>query len=374
MCPNDDILLYKPDWDEARERFKAWWAHEYCGRCLLSVKAPKADLPPNAEGAPTAAPPPALPARVEDRWLDHDYIAAANEYRMQRTWYGGEAFPIWSGGYPGWAGLPTYLGAPVHLDETTGWTDPILTAEKLTDYDYHKFAIDRTNHWWMKAERMTRFSAEQARGKSFATIGALGGVGDTLAALRGNAALLFDLIDCPDYVREFDAHLVRLWMELYDFNYAIVGDRGQGSTTWMELWSPGKFYPLHNDFAYMISPKMFREIFLPNVEAQTQFLDHACYHVDGIGNFNHVDALLELPRLQAYQILPGAGKPSPLHFMDILKRVQAAGKNLHLTIPPEEVKPALENLSARGLYLETWTDTEEEGRALLRNCEKWSRD
>jgi hypothetical protein len=96
--------------------------------------------------------------------------------------------------------------------------------------------------------------------------------------------------------------------------------------------------------------------------------------VDGVGNFAHVDALCELPRLQALQILPGAGKPSPLHYLEVLKKVQAAGKNLHISIKAEEVRAALEQLSARGLFIVTRCETEDQARALLKNAEKWSQD
>jgi hypothetical protein len=119
---------------------------------------------------------------------------------------------------------------------------------------------------------------------------------------------------------------------------------------------------------------MFREIFLPAVRRQTEFLDHAVYHVDGIGSFAHVDALCELPRLQALQILPGAGKPSPLHYMDVLKRVQSKGKNLHITVPPGEVQTALEELSARGLFIRTVCESEGEARRLLNDAQRWSHD
>ena len=81
-----------------------------------------------------------------------------------------------------------------------------------------------------------------------------------------------------------------------------------------------------------------------------------------------------LQRLQALQILPGAGKPSPLHFLDTLRLVQAKGKNLHITIPAGEVESALELLSARGLFVQTHCQTEGEARALLKNAERWSRD
>ena len=359
-------LLYKSDWQETKERFKAWWAHEYFGRCAIAVTAPRSNAPPEA--------PPPLPDKVEDRWLDYDYLHAINEYRMPRTFYGGEAFPVWDPGHPGWAFIPCYLGAPVKLMETTGWVNPIIAHGSLTDHDYCDLVIPRDNEWWVKAQDMVRFSVADSKNKCIPGILAIGGSGDTLAALRDTGKLLTDLMDCPDYVREFDQYLMRQWMEVYDTLYGIIREAAEGSTCWFNLWSPGKFYASQNDFAYMISPRMLRDIFLPSIETQTRFLDNTVHHVDGIGNFAHVDALCELPRLQAFQILPGAGKPSPLHYMDVLKKVQAAGKNLHITIPSNEARDALENLSARGLFISTTCGSEEEARALLKNCEKWSKD
>jgi len=359
-------LLYKPDWPETKKRFEAWWAHEALDRCMLHVTAPKDGLPPEH--------PPKLPDKIEDRWLEYDYLRAINDYRMRRTFYGGEALPIWNPGYPGWSSIPCYLGARVDLSESTGWVYPIIEDGELTDHDCRDLVIKPDNPWWITAQDMVRFSVQEARGKSIPGVLAIGGCGDTLAALRGNEKLLTDLIDCPDYVREFDQYLMRQWMEVYEVMYQIIRDGAEGSTCWFSLWSPRRFYAAQNDFAYMISPRMFRELFLPSVEMQTRYLDHCIYHVDGVGNFAHVDALLELPRLQAYQILPGEGKPSPLHYMDVLKKVQVAGKNLHISIPAGEVEAALSELSARGLCISTWCGSETEARDLLARCKQWSKD
>lgn len=359
-------IEYKPDWEQAQENYKAWWAHEYFGRCAISAVAPKSN--------PPAITHPPVPEKVEDRWFDMEYIRGWNNFSMSHTFYGGEAIPMWHPGYPGWACHATFLGSDVTLDEWTGWVYPTISEGALTDYDYHEFVIDPQNRWWVQWQEMLRFGVEASRGKCVCTIGAFGGAGDTLAALRDNLNLLIDLTECPDYVREFDMYLMRQWIEMHDTFYKIIHDANEGSTGWFPLWSPGRFYAAQNDFAYMISPKMFEEIFLPSILMQTEYLDHTVYHVDGVGNFNHVDLLCELPKLHALQIGPGAGKPSPLYYMDILKKVQSAGKNLHITIAPDEVESALENLSARGLFIDTYCGSEEEARALIANCEKWSVD
>ena len=358
-------LLYKPDWEETKETYVKWWNGEYIGRCAISVKAPISKSP--------ARKPPLLPNTIEDRWLDFSYIESKNEYIMQNTYYGAEAFPLWSPGYPGCDSHCAYLGAEVHLAEETGWVDPIIDNGIITEHDYKKLKLDKNGRWWNFGCSLRLFAVEKTRNRSIVGNMAFGGCGDTLAALRSTNQLLYDVIDNPDYVREFDLYLMDQWIEIYENSYNITKESAQGSTCFFALWSPGKFYAVHNDFAYMISPKMFENIFLPSIKKQTDYLDHAIYHVDGIGNFAHVDSLLELPKIQAYQILPGEGKPSPLHYMDILKKIQKAGRNLHITIKPSEVTYALESLSAKGLFIDTVCDTVEDVYDLLKMVEKESK-
>ncbi len=355
-------LEYKPDWEETKARYRAFWNREYFGRCALAVSAPRDNAP--------ADPPPPRPPTPHARWTDLDYAAACNTWRMRRTYYGGESFPVWTVGYPGHASIPTFLGSPIGLDYDTGWHTPIITGEGLAEVQ--RLPVDRAGEWWQFSLRMLERAVHESQGRCIPSIGAFGGGGDTLAALRGTDRLLYDVMDRPDEVVDAEHHLMDIWFDVYDRFYRIVRDASEGSTCWFGLWSPGKTYAAQNDFSYMISPCMFRDLFLPVIKRQTEFLDHTVYHVDGIEAFAHVPVLCTLPRLQTLQIQPGVGKPSPLHFMDTLRRVQRAGKNLHLTLTPEELEPALRALSARGLFIATWTRTEAEARELLAQAERWS--
>lgn len=357
-------LIYKPDWEETKERYRAFWAHEYFGRAAIAVTAPL-DNPPDD-------PPPPRPETPLERWTNLDYAAACNTYNMSRTFYGGEAFPIWTIGYAGHTAIPAYLGCPTELDFDTGWFEPIITGEGLDEV--LKLRVDHDGNWWRFTLKALERAVRESAGRSIPSIGAFGGCGDTLAALRGTDRLLLDVVDRPDKVIAAEVYLMEMWFEVFDEFYRILHKASEGSTCWFGFWSPGKTYAAQNDFSYMISPKMFRDLFLPIIERQTRFLDHTVYHVDGIGAFAHVPALCELPRLQAFQILPGAGKPSALNYMDTLKHVQKAGKNLQIHLSPEEVRPALSQLSARGLYITTWCRTETEARQLLADAEEFSVD
>ena len=358
-------LLYKPDWTQTKENYKAWWDHQYFGRCAMWVTAPKTGVKLN---------PTPVPAKNEDKWLDLDYITANNLYTWQTTFYGGEAFPDWNPGYPGIFSHNTMLGCELIFMESTAWKSPIIADGDLTSHDYKGIKLDKNCKWWKFGREVRERGVRECRGKAIPGNLAFGGCGDTLAAIRSTEKLLLDLTECPDYVREFDLHLMKQWIEIFEESYSITHEGAQGSKCFFNIWSPGKMYASQNDFAYMISKEMFTEIFLPSLEMQTNYLDHTIHHVDGEGNFKHVDALLSLKRLQALQILPGAGKPSPLHYMDILKKVQKTGRNLHISIPPDEVEKALDLLSARGLFISTHCKSEEEARDLLKYAEHWSVD
>jgi len=356
-------LVYKPDWEDTKRRYLAWWAGEAMDRCAIWVTAPRDDV--------SAAAPPAMPRDPIQRWTDLEFISRLNDFQHSRTFYGGEAFPIWHPGYPGHVDQHTFLGCPLSLDFETGWSAPILND---ADWDARALKIDRSGRWWKFGIEMLRRAVTESRGKSIPSIGAFGGCGDTLAALRGSERLLYDVLDCPERVRETEFRLMDLWMETYDTYYKIIREAAEGSTCWFPLWSPGRFYAAQCDFSYMISPKAFGDLFLPVVERQTRFLDHTVYHADGVAAFRHIPALCELPRLQGFEVLPGAGKLSPLRYMDSLKTVRATHKNLCISLQPSEVEQALGALSARGLFIYTSCQTAAEARALIENAKKWSRD
>jgi len=49
------------------------------------------------------------------------------------------------------------------------------------------------------------------------------------------------------------------------------------------------------------------------------------------------------------------------------------GKNLHISMEPEEVRTALDELSSKGLYISTWCKTEEDAGDLLGCISGWSK-
>lgn len=79
-------LEHKPDWEEVRARYVAWWEGDYFGRAGFWVTAPRDDAPEEE--------PPRQPEDPIARWADLDYLSALNSYQHRRIFYGADAFPI----------------------------------------------------------------------------------------------------------------------------------------------------------------------------------------------------------------------------------------------------------------------------------------
>jgi hypothetical protein len=352
------VLEFKNDWEQARRRLTAWWDGEVIGRVALQVTAPR-------EGVARRSVP--APPSVERRWTDAQYAIESAEARMAATYYGGEAFPCY------WPNLGPdvfagYLGCPLEFGEQTSWSVPIVESWAA----HPPLRLDPQNHWWRLTLEMTRLAAERGRGRYLVGLTDLHGGVDGLAALRDPQRLCLDLYDCPDDVRAAMRALIPIWFVIYETPLRIVLAKSpdNGSTTWLPVWSPGKCYPISCDFAALVSPAMFREFILPHLLAEAAWLDHAICHLDGPDATRHLDALFEIPQLRAIQWVPGARWDGQmLEWLPLLKRIQAAGKGLHLSVKPEEVLPLVRALRPEGLLLSTSCRSEVEARDLLRAVE-----
>ncbi len=353
-------MLYKDDWEQAKERFLAWWDGEVVDRVALQVRAPRKGVEPQHRTAPST---------LEARWTDIEWRLWQAEESFRTTFFGGEAFPcFWCNLGPDI--LAACLGAELVFEETTTWVKPLIT-----DWDrMPPLRLDPNNRWWRLLLAMTEAAVEVGKGKFFVGLTDLHAGGDLLAALRGRENFCTDLIDAPEKVQETMAQITPLFFEVYESLHAIIRTHYEGTSTWLNVWSPGRWYPVSMDALALISTQMFRAFFLDDIKAQVDWLDHSIFHLDGPDCIRHLDILLELPNLRGIQWVPGARYSSMLPWLPLLKRIQQAGKLVHITVPAHEVEPLLRELSPKGLMMDTWCPSEEEARDLLRKATSWTRE
>jgi len=336
-----DPLAWKPDWPQARENWRRFWK-----RAGLAIAIHPVRRQPHA---PIAPPPP--PVSLEQRWLDPAYRAARTEHEMATHAFLAEGIPIFDTNIgPGSLGL--FLGAQGHLDETTVWYGPCIADPDA----YAPIRFEPTgNLWFDRHMALIETGLARAHGRYLVGIPDLIEGLDTLAALRGDMALLYDLKERPGWVKDRLAEINQAYFQVFDQMYDRVKDAEGGNVfAAFRIWGPGKTAKLQCDFSANISPRMFRAFVSPYLAEQCAWLDCSLYHLDGTNALQHVEPLLEIAELDAIEWTPQAGRPgggSP-EWYGLYRRILAGGKGVQAVgVQLDEVIPLLDAVGPAGMCI-----------------------
>ncbi|KPJ63100.1 MAG: hypothetical protein AMS15_01740 [Planctomycetes bacterium DG_23] len=350
--------LEEVDLEKIRKRFDAFWEREIIDRPLISIKAPRKD----SKESPLP-----IPDTLEKRWTDLDYILNKMRFSLENTLFLGDAIPFYMPNI-GPDSFTAYLGGDLKfLDERTSWVEAFL--QNLAEYEP---IFDKNSQWWRFMNDLIDAVCEVAKGNFLVGIPDLHGGGDSLAAARGPSHLSLDLYDRPDEVKRVLRKLTGIYYEVFDAYYEKISRVQEGSITWLPAYSRGKYTALQNDFSGFVSPAMFGEFFLYEIEELSRYLDNSIYHLDGPSSLGNLDALLEIDTLDGIQWVPGAGAKPMSGWVDVSARILDAGKCLQISCKPEEVEFLLSELKPEGLFISTTCKTEDEAYALLRKVETMS--
>jgi hypothetical protein len=341
MMRQPETLLWKSDWAEARQAHTRWWNGQ--GMVLWLT----ADLPTPREDLPEPGP----AASEEDRWLNPERRISLSEYGMARTAFLAESFPqadIQIG--PG--SLGTFLGAEPGFAPDTVWYTPCI--HDPDTYGPVRFE-PRENRWLEAHLAVIDEALRRARGRYLVGIPDLIENLDTLAALRGDTPLLYDLIERPQWVLEKLAEINLAFAGAYEIIYdRIRAEDGATVFNPFNLWAPGRVCKVQCDISATLSPAMFRKFVIPYLEEQCAQLDYVLYHLDGTTCLQHTEALLETRHLRAIEYTPQAGLEgggSP-RWYGLYKRIKAAGKGVQVVgVLDDELEPLLDAIGPQGTYV-----------------------
>lgn len=356
-------MLYKQDWDQVQKKFIEYWDKENHDRPLIHITAKKAGYIPKTVSAPE---------KLVDRWMDTEYVIESSRERFASTYFAGEAFPnMWPNLGPDIFGA--ILGDDIEFGENTSWSKHLMdTWEKAG-----KFEFDPYNYWWKKIKSMTEEIVKDSKGDYFVGITDLHAGADGLVSLRGPETLSFDLYDYPEEVKKASFELFEVFKIVLDELYKITTSKQKGSSNWMGIWHPGKWYVTSCDFMGMISGEMYREFVEPELLAELDWLEASIFHLDGPGALRHLDELLKIPTLNGVQWVYGAGQPTAAYWIPVLKKIQNAGKLIHIRAVPADLDTLLEELKPEGLMLQIVPDdnygagvfSEEEAKNIVKKVE-----
>ncbi len=172
-----------------------------------------------------------------------------------------------------------------------------------------------------------------------------------LLNLRGSAQLCLDVVTQPDRVKAAVDAICASWQRAFASLYAASLEHRAGLIHWLGLWSSRPYAVPACDFNALIGPTHFRELFLPEIAREAAAAGRAVFHLDGPDAARHIDSLLEVPEIHAIQFTPGAGSPSALAWLPMLRRIQQKRRSLLIFCPAEEVLEVTASLRPEGLAI-----------------------
>ncbi|MCC7406970.1 MAG: hypothetical protein IT442_02790 [Phycisphaeraceae bacterium] len=322
-----------PEFPRIAERWEAWWHHELVDRPVFLGKV-------------NTDPRRAMEKRTDLLHRQDEWFAGKQEDLEQKHFVGDcvpnirvDFGPVLLGGL---------LGGRMEFGTSTSWTHPHIR----DDWSNRPGGriIDGELYGLLK-ELFLRV-AQDAAGRYLICTPDLGGSADVLSNLRGPETLCMDVIDCPRNIAETIDAIYPAWHEALSALYDIATEAGAGLIHWLEIWSNKPYMIPACDFNFLIDQESFNRLCLPDIARQTATIGRGVFHLDGPGATRHIDALLEVPCLEAIQFVPGAGTPSTLPWVEMFRKIQGAGRSLFIVCPPDEVLRLCRSLRPEGLAIQ----------------------
>jgi len=266
----------------------------------------------------------------------------------------GDAFPkFWPNYGPGV--VAAFLGGDYRITRDTTWITPPKTKDGVSystlPLDEISFAHNPQHPLWRRVYALTAGAVILWKDRVSVGITDLGGNLDVLASLIGSERLAMEMIDNPEQVERLCEEITRAWMHYYEQLYALIDVDSIGCSCWAALWQPERGYMFQSDFAYMISPEMFKRFVIPDLAACAEKIPYSFYHLDGKGQIPHVDQLIALDSLRGIQWIPGDGAPPPEEWLSLLEKIIAGGKRCQLYVSAAGARRIVQELGGKGFAL-----------------------
>lgn len=354
------IRFEKERYEALGEIYEKWWEGDL-GRPLVKVMVREAYEPEREK--------PKVPLLSQANCAQLSYspeeLIDRIDYELSRCAFWGDAFPMvnfWSFG-PG--ALAGFCGAELCSESGNVWYR--TEKKKISDIHIH---YNPQNIWAMRIKELYQAGLERWQGQVVMGMPDLGGVQDVVANFVGNEEMLFALYDNKEQLHRLQEEVYQAWMEAYEDFTKILAEGNPGFTDWGGLYSKSPSYILQDDFAYMISPEMYREFAYPEIEKACRSFSHTIYHLDGPGNLNHLPLLLKNPDLKAIQWVYGEGQPSAKHWTEVYEKIYRSHKGIEVIGSLEDFQALYKKYGDR-LYYQCTIDDQDKtafGKMMEKDC------
>lgn len=355
----DMDLESKPDFVDCMKRVYAWYDQEVLDRVPVRFSAHNEEY----DGAPEAG----RWNSEEERWFDTEYRVNSFEKFVQKNQFLGETFPVF---FPDLG--PNYYGATLggELDfgEVTSWMRACTQGERDLDRIYFR----EDGKYYKKMMELTDCALSRCKNQFIVGYTDMHPGMDCAAAFRGTEALCMDLYDNEDFVEALVAKCeADFGRQMEEFHRKLAAN-GQVSVTWMNIPSYEGMHIPSCDFSALISSEFFERFELPCIKQELNIMKHNIFHVDGPGVARHLDMLLPLDDIQAYQWVQGPGSLHPImQWVPLIKKIQQAGKSVVVDLQPSELEDFIACMDPHGIYLCVNEKDTEAQQQILKRLLKW---
>ena len=318
-------LELKPDFEDAKARWLAFWQQEILDRPCCVMRAPRDGVEPVH----------AVPYMAGAR-DDMEAVATQALAHAATIWWGGDAMPFYSPSF-GPDMMAAWLGADLEFDDRgfgTNWVQACIDDWE----DALPMTLEPDNYWWQRMLGFCRTLAEAFDGKMLVAHLDLHGGMDALAAMRSPEQLCLDMMDNPETIDRALANVDALYEPVYQGLYDAAQMSRYGTCGWVPAYHPVRTNTIQCDFAALIGPEHFRRFVMPALEHEATFLGHCVYHLDGPECLVHLDDICSVRGIDCIQWVWGARNEPFIEWMDLLKRIQSHGTSVWIPCDPESIK------------------------------------
>lgn len=351
-------MYFKDDFDLTKRYFEAFWNQDIIDRPAIAVTAP---LSQNVN-----VPAPHTPKECFNACMEGNLEPLLVRFlqRCENTYFGGEALPFFEVtlGPDQYAG---FLGARIEgIDGAdTTWAYPAGV-----DIDEFEISLDKTAGGYYDAviNGMAK-AAEFSENRFFINMLDLHSNLDALSALFGPMQLCIDILDRAESVERALNAVNETYEHVLSAAFAAGDMQKRGCIGWAPTYlEKGRFAVLQCDFSCMLGSEQARRFVIPAIEYEASKLDRCVYHLDGKDALKHLDDILAIDKIDCIQWVPGAGQPRTIEWMELLQKIQRAGKSVWIyDWSPEEIKNHFKELRIDRVFFSTGAQSADQADELI---------
>lgn len=342
-------MEYKPDIQTVIKRLRAFWQKDLLDRPPLRIRYP-------------------IPGQSDEEWVlacetPETYFAYHENVFRHRLDLWDDAVPSATVDLgPGFMG--GVMGCDVRFEYGTSWSEHCLKDWSQVEQLQHH-PLDEKNPWVQRLGEMIQYFKKKSEGKCTVGLALPLGPGDIMTALRGPTEICMDFYNSPDEVRRLAEICTQAWIEVTQYQLALIPPLEGGYCDNYEIWTPGRTIYFANDISTLVSADMYREHLFVYDCRVAETLDTPWMHVHS-GCARLAPEFLKIPGLVGIQIVNDwpAG-PTLKDIVPILKMIQKDHCLILRKYSMPELEEILPELSPAKLYIDTQCGSLKEAQHIL---------